>query len=60
MMDSVTTAYLALRDHMRDFSGQLLASGAAGREFDRLYLVWIQERWDGGDPWVRSVWAVRP
>lgn len=53
-------AYAALRAHMKDNAGQLLGDGAAGRAFDRLYNVWIRARWDAGDAWVRSVWAVRP
>jgi len=41
-------------------SAMLLTQGAPGLEFDRLYLAWIQARWDAGDTWVRGVWMIRP
>lgn len=58
-MSTVINALRKLEARMRDNVGQLLGDGAAGREFDRLYNVWIRARWDAGDAWVRSVWPVR-
>lgn len=50
-----------LEEHMKWFSGQLLTRGTfANEEFDRLYALWIQARWDAGEAWVRSVWKKRP
>lgn len=58
---AVLVAAKALDEHMTTHSGRCLIPGSfAGDEFDRLYMVWIQARWDHGDEWVRSVWTVRP
>lgn len=60
-MKSSDQANVALVDHMKRFSGQLLTAGTfASDEFDRLYLALIQARWDEGDAWVRGVWSTRP
>ena len=58
---AVLTAATALDAHMTKFSGQCCTLGSfASEEFDRLYLLWIQTRWDRGDAWIRNVWSVRP
>lgn len=57
----VLVAAKTLDEHMTTHVGRCLTPGSfAGDEFDRLYLVWIQARWDCGDDWVRSVWKERP
>ena len=59
--DDSDESSLALDEHMKRFSGQLLTQGTfASDEFERLYTRWIRARWDAGDAWVRSVWTVRP
>lgn len=52
----------ALEAHMEKYRGFLLTARGAfpATEFDRLYLEWVRARWDAGDPWVKSVWKVRP
>lgn len=50
-----------LEQHSKTFGGLCMKDGTfASSEWDRLYAVWIQARWDAADTWVRSVWPARP
>jgi len=61
VLDRVSEAKRELDAFMKMHGGDILRVGSsASVEFDRLYIAWIQARWDVGDRWVRDIWKERP